>query len=107
VDIWLDPAQGNASMAISMEFSRVRPIITIDKWEWCHDNRRCQRTQRIEIWESGDEVKVSGSPLIIPFHLLFLRNPEGPRESDLSMGENVFQRLAEMMWETQFSESSS
>lgn len=107
VDIWLDPARGNANIAISVELNRNRPIITMDKWEWNHNNAQSQRSQHVEIWESGDEVKVTGSPLIVPFHLLFRRNPETPRESDLAIGEKEFQELAKLTWEVQFWDLSS
>lgn len=79
----------------------------MDKWEWNHNNAQSQRSQHIEIWESGDEVKVTGSPLIVPFHLLFLRNPETPREFDLAIGEKEFQELAKLTWEVQFWDLSS
>ena len=103
VDLWLDSASGNTKIAIAVKSNRKRPMITVDKWEWNQNDRHSQISQHIEIWESksGDEVTVSGSPLTIPFHLLFLRDPETPRETDLSIGEDEVKEVAKWMWDAQ------
>lgn len=104
VDMWLNPAMGNANIAIAVKLSRRRPFITVDKWERDQTTGQPQRSQRIEIRESesGDEVRVTGSPLTIPFDLLFLRNPDTPSEVDLTIGEAALQEMARLAWEVQF-----
>ncbi|KUM56256.1 hypothetical protein ACN42_g10965 [Penicillium freii] len=106
IDLWLDPSRGNANVAIAIEASRTRPLITIDKYEWNHDNGQAQLSQNIEIREShaGDEVRVSGDPLTIPFDLLFLRSPQSPREGDLIIGREGLEDIAKWVWEAQFAQ---
>lgn len=108
VDLWLDPSRGNAKIAIAVTVNRKRPMITVEKWEWDQVHGQSQESQHIEIWESttGDKVSVSGSPLTIPFHLLFLRNPDCPRETDLSIGEEGLKEIAEWIWDVQYSVQS-
>lgn len=104
VDLWLDPARGNARIAIAVKANRKRPMITMERWEWNQNDGKSEKSQHVEIWESktGEGVSVSGSPLIIPFHLLFLRASECPRETDLSIGEEELKEIAKWVWEAQF-----
>ncbi|KAJ5616384.1 hypothetical protein N7537_001498 [Penicillium hordei] len=89
IDLWLDPSRGNTNVAIAIKINRTRLLITIDN---------------IEIREShiGDEVRVSGAPLTIPFDLLFLRPPKSPREGDLTIGKEGIEEFAKWVWEAQF-----
>ncbi|KAJ5941645.1 hypothetical protein N7516_001813 [Penicillium verrucosum] len=48
-----------------------------------------------EVSDEDVEVKLSGGPLIIPFHLLFLREPEAPRETDIIIGKEELLYIAE------------
>ncbi|KAJ5463711.1 hypothetical protein N7475_008655 [Penicillium sp. IBT 31633x] len=100
VDLWLDPARGNSNIAIAVKSNRKRRTITLDKWEWSSNDEQSQRSRHIEIWENqSGEVVVSGSPLVIPFHLLFLRDAESPRETDLIIEEEQFKEIAAWVWE--------
>ncbi|KAJ5426525.1 hypothetical protein N7465_001595 [Penicillium sp. CMV-2018d] len=76
----------------------------MDKYEWDDANGQAQLSQHIEIRESdtGDEVRVSGAPLTIPFDLLFLRPPQSPREGDLIIGREGIEEIAKWIWEAQF-----
>ncbi|CRL18364.1 unnamed protein product [Penicillium camemberti] len=103
VDLWLEPVRGNANVAITIKVNRQRPMISIDKLVWDHVNGRSLRSQHIEVSRKElDEVKLSGGPLIIPFDLLFLRDPEMPRETDLIIDEEWLQMIAEKGWDMQF-----
>ena len=104
IDLWLDPSRGNANVAIAIKVNRTRPLITMDKYEWNHANGQAQLSQHIEIRESdtGDEVRVSGAPLTIPFDLLFLRPPKSPREGDLILGREELEEIAKWIWDAQF-----
>ena len=103
IDLWLDPTRGNANVAIAIKVNRQRPMISIDKWIWDAVNGKSLNCQHIEVAESDtDEVKVSGGPLIIPFHLLFLRQPQAPRETDVVIDQEWLQNIAEWGWDMQF-----
>ncbi|KAJ5479600.1 hypothetical protein N7530_005109 [Penicillium desertorum] len=103
VNLWLDPARGNANVAIAIKVNRKRPMISIDKWVWDHTNGTSLKTQHIEVSESETgEVKLSGGPLIIPFDLFFLRNPQIPRETDVVIDKEWLQKIAEWGWDMQF-----
>lgn len=103
MNIWLDPTRGNANVAIAIQVNRRRPLISIDKWMWDAVNGKPLNCQHIEVAESDpDEVKLSGGPLIIPFHLLFLRQPQGTRETDVVIDQEWLQKIAEWGWEMQF-----
>ncbi|KAJ5209179.1 hypothetical protein N7449_003558 [Penicillium cf. viridicatum] len=104
IDLWLDPSRGNVNVAIAIRATRTRPLITMDKYEWDHVNGQVQLSQHIEVQESdsGDEVRVSGDPLTIPFDLLFLRHPQSPREGDLPIGREGIEEIAKLVWEAQF-----
>ncbi|CAG7978920.1 unnamed protein product [Penicillium salamii] len=105
VDLWLDPLRGNANVVIAIKLSR-RAIITIDSWIWDTANGKSTNSQHIEVSENeNDEVKLSGGPLLIPFRLLFLRDPETPRETDVIIGNEWLKSIAERGWEMQFSNS--
>lgn len=101
VDFWLDPNRGNANIAITLRVNQTKPLITIDKWEW--QNQQSQRTQQIIIAKghNGERVTVSGSPLTIPFHLLFRRPRSSPVETDISIGEQELTGAAEWIWAVQ------
>ncbi|KAJ5593795.1 uncharacterized protein N7459_000003 [Penicillium hispanicum] len=101
VDFWLDPNRGNANIAITLRVNRKKPLITIEKWEW--QSQQSQRTQHIIIAEdrNGENITVSSSPLIIPFHLLFRRKPSCPAETDLCIGDQQLKGVAEWVWAVQ------
>lgn len=90
MDLWLDPGRGNANVAIGIKANRKRPMISIEKWVWDDVNGRALQSQYIEVSENElDEVKLSGGPFIIPFHHLFLRDPELPRRDGICNSINL------------------
>lgn len=103
VDLWLDPGRGNANVAIAIKVNRKRPMISIENWVWDDANGTSVQSQYIEVSENElDEVKLSGGPLVIPFNLFFLRDPEMPRETDLIIDQEWLQMIAEKGWDMQF-----
>jgi hypothetical protein len=42
--------------------------------------------------------KLTGAPLVIPFHLLFLRSPVPPVESDIRIGEQGLREIGTWVW---------
>ncbi|KAJ5931868.1 hypothetical protein N7516_006357 [Penicillium verrucosum] len=101
--LWLNPNRGNANIAITIKLNRKRAHVKIDKWVWDGANGTSLLSQRIEVSENDlDEVKLSGGPLTIPFNLLFLREPEAPRETDIIIDEEWLLTIAEWGWEMQF-----
>lgn len=103
VDMWVDPARGNANIAIGVKVNRQQLIITVDKWEWDPIHQQSNSTQRIVIEKSatGDQVTVSEAPLIIPFNLLFRRPASSPEETDIHIGEQELKEIAAEVWDTQ------
>ncbi|KAJ5957696.1 hypothetical protein N7501_011975 [Penicillium viridicatum] len=103
IDLWLDPVRGNANVAIAIKANRQRPMISIDKWVWGHLNGTSLNSQHIEVSESEtDRVKLSGGPLVISSHLVFLRNPQITRETDVRIDNIWLQKIAEWGWDMQF-----
>ncbi|OQE38374.1 hypothetical protein PENCOP_c008G06070 [Penicillium coprophilum] len=106
VDLWLDPVQGNANAVIATKLNRQREMVTIDLWKWDTVDGKSINSQHIEVSKNEyDEVKLSGGPLVIPFRLLFLRDPQPPQETDVIIDNEWLQKIAEWGWEMQFSNS--
>ncbi|KXG48938.1 uncharacterized protein PGRI_028080 [Penicillium griseofulvum] len=106
VDLWLDPVRGNANVVIAIKASRRRALLTIDLWIWDTVNGKSFNSQHIEVSENeNDEVKLSGGPLVIPFRLFFLRDPQTPRETDVIIDNEWLQKIAVRGWDMQFSNS--
>jgi hypothetical protein len=106
VDLWLDPVRGNANVVIAIKLSRQRAMIAIDLWIWDTVNGKSINSQHIEVSENeNDEVKLSGGPLVIPFRLLFLRDPQTSQETDVIIDNEWLQKIAEWGWDMQFSNS--
>ncbi|CAG8059978.1 unnamed protein product [Penicillium nalgiovense] len=103
VDLWLNPVRGNANVVITIKVSRRRAMVTIDSWTWDTTNGTSINSQHIEVSENeNDEVKLSGGPLVIPFRLLFLRDPQTPRETDVIINNEWLQKITEWVWDIQF-----
>ncbi|CAG8397283.1 unnamed protein product [Penicillium salamii] len=81
-------------------------MIAIDLWIWDTVNGKSINSQHIEVSENeNDEVKLSGGPLVIPFRLFFLRDPQTPQETDVIIDNEWLQKIAEWGWDMQFSNS--
>lgn len=102
---WLDPINGLAKIVLALKADRQHPKITIERWQNTDANTEIELIQTIDIIESseGDEVTVNGGPLLIPFHLLFLRPAEPPREHDIIIDEQELKDISQLIWEIMLS----
>ncbi|KAJ5384459.1 hypothetical protein N7517_002370 [Penicillium concentricum] len=98
VDMWVDPARGNVNIALAMKINRRKPEIKLEKYEWDTIKQKPCRTQNILIQETDGQVRVSGSPLIIPFELLIGRAPSSPVETDIEIVEEALCEIASIVW---------
>ena len=88
---------------MAIQVNRQRPMIDIKMWVWDYVNGKSHRSHHIQVSESEtDGVNLSGGPLVIPFHLLFLRKPQTPRETNVVIDEESLQKIAEWGWDMQF-----
>ncbi|CAG8928796.1 unnamed protein product [Penicillium salamii] len=103
---WLDPIDGLAKVGLAIKADRRKPKITIERWQYDTAKAEIENVQTIEIIESneGDEVTLTGGPLLIPFHLFFLRPAETPREGDIIIDENALKGIAQEIWEIQYTD---
>jgi hypothetical protein len=102
-EMWIDPNQGAINIAMMVKVDQRRPKITIEMCTWDTANMQAQCTRTVVISESlsGDKVTITGSPLKIPFDLLFGRQATGPLEKDIPLDRNVFEKLARLVWDCQ------
>ncbi|KAJ5163654.1 uncharacterized protein N7500_005484 [Penicillium coprophilum] len=91
IDMWVDPARGNVSIALAMKINRRRPEIQLEKYE--RDSQGS--TQTVLIRKSEGQVAVSGS-LIIPFESFVGRAPS--KERDIQIVEAALREIAEDIW---------
>ncbi|KAJ9492978.1 hypothetical protein VN97_g316 [Penicillium thymicola] len=101
---WLDPIDGLAKVVLAIKADRQRPRITIERWQYDSAKAETEKVQTVEIIESseGDKVIVTGGPLLIPFHLFFLRPAEPSKEADILIHEKELKEIAQLIWEVQF-----
>lgn len=73
----------------------------MQRWQYDESNAKSDNGQTIDITGSSerDEVTVHGSPLVIFFHLLFLRPSEASREGDIMIEEHDSVEIAHLKWE--------
>lgn len=103
METWLNPHKGNVRMALSIKAVRNRPKFTIEKWVWDATNRIPSKVQGIvlERNETG-QITSRGGELMIPFRVIFLREPEHSREKDIIIDTSELQAIAEIAWDIQF-----
>jgi hypothetical protein len=99
--MWVDPTSGEANMAITIKVNRQKPMIKIQTWEW-DSNARCPYiTQSCVIGKTGDDITVSKHPLTIPFHYIFRRSPENPKETDIRLQKQDLIAIGTGAWAMQ------
>lgn len=100
---WLDTEKGQANLVLTCKLDRKMPIIILNTWERT-ENRAIRCSQHIVLSkknkESQEISKTYGS-LTIPFSHLFRRDPEGPCEKDLVLGEESLEVITRGVWEDQ------
>ena len=97
---WLSPTKGGANMTLTVKVDRRAPVLTVDKWQWV--DGEIERTQQITMEKVNGSVVFSGDPLVIPFNLLFLREPrDGTAEGDIVISRGEFGLFADPVWRIQ------
>ncbi|KAJ6185104.1 hypothetical protein N7519_006405 [Penicillium mononematosum] len=97
---WLSPTKGGANVTVTVKVDRRAPRLTIDIWQWTGTD--IERTQQVIISKEDSQVFVTGDPLIIPFHLFFLRQPTaGSGERDIVLDQQELVPFAESVWRVQ------
>lgn len=100
---WLNNSNGDVKITLTMSVNRRNPQITINKWEL--ENNRPGITQTVTLSKDklGDdqEIKASGTPLLIEFNKLFLRDRVSPNEQDIQIEEDDLRCLARIVWMSQ------
>lgn len=101
IRFWHRASEDRVKVILTIHVNRNRPEVAIEKWE-TGANNRCKRIQRIIMLkrERGTTF-VAGGPLIIDFAKLFLRQPDLPKEQDISIGDEELEQLATCVWEEQ------
>jgi hypothetical protein len=96
--MWVDPSRGQANIAITIKIKRDQPLLKIDKWEWDADIGRPRVNHHIEIIGARGTASVSGEPLLIPFHQIWRRAAQYPRERDIVLNVEDLVTLATYVW---------
>ncbi|OQE84992.1 hypothetical protein PENNAL_c0025G01256 [Penicillium nalgiovense] len=96
--MWVDPSGGQANIAITIKIKRDQPLLKIDKWEWDADIGRPRVNRHIEITGARGTASVSGEPLLIPFHQIWRRAAQYPRERDIVLNVQDLVFLATHVW---------
>ncbi|KAJ5915191.1 hypothetical protein N7454_011303 [Penicillium verhagenii] len=102
---WVDPAIGQANIAIGVKVHVKKPQITIEVWEWDDRFSRSTRTQYLAITKSDEKIRFDYNPnpqLMIPFHLLFRRPAENIRERDIVFATQDLVEFATIVWDMEF-----
>ncbi|KAK4861471.1 hypothetical protein LT330_003506 [Penicillium expansum] len=99
--LWVDPVRGRANLAITVKVNRKKPQITIDTYEWDSGTQHPRVTQSCVIEETCNNITVSQYPIVIPFHHIFGRAPEIPKETDVQLGRQHLVNFATSVWPVQ------
>ncbi|KAJ5319990.1 hypothetical protein N7508_000273 [Penicillium antarcticum] len=103
---WVDPARGQANMAIAVKVYAKKTQITIEQWEWNSQLSRPISKSCLTIKKSGDKIHFHPDQptpqLLIPFHLLFRRPAENNRECDIVFSTQELVEFATVVWGMQF-----
>ncbi|KAJ5687412.1 hypothetical protein N7536_010031 [Penicillium majusculum] len=99
--MWVDPARGEADMAITLKVNRRKPQLKFDTWEWDSGVQRPHVTQSCVIERSADKTTVSHHPITIPFEYIFQRSPDILRETDIRLEKQDLIDMATSVWAAQ------
>ncbi|KAJ5312645.1 hypothetical protein N7508_003475 [Penicillium antarcticum] len=102
---WVDPARGQANMAIGVKVFSTNPQITIEQWEWNSQHFRAIQKACLTITKFDGKIRFDPDQptpqLLIPFHLLFRRAAENNRERDIVFPTQDLVEFATVVWEMQ------
>ncbi|KAJ5603903.1 hypothetical protein N7537_006859 [Penicillium hordei] len=99
VRFWLDPAEGNARICLTLRVDKRQPAIRVENWRL--QNGRPHRVQMIPVNKVSNLTTVRNAPLIIPFEDLFLRPPSIPAEGDIEISQQELKFIADTIWDIQ------
>jgi hypothetical protein len=103
---WVDPAGGQAIIAIGVKVNGKIPKISIGKWEW--DAQYSRPTQTFDVTITKSDAGIHFEPdqptprLEIPYETLFRRPKEINREQDVVFAAQELIEFATEVWEVQF-----
>lgn len=94
---WPHESGGDVQTVITITIGRSMPRIALESWE-LYDGR-LKRQQVVSIAKGENQhVYLEDQPLVIGFEKLFLRLPEGPRETDIGLVEEALRSIAQEVW---------
>lgn len=103
---WVDPARGQATMAIGIKVHAKKPQITIEQWVWNSEHARPIQKPSLTLTKSKGKVRFDPDhpppQLVIPFSHLFRRPAEGNIEHDIVFKTQELVEFATLVWEKQF-----
>lgn len=99
VRFWLNPADGNARICLTLRVRKHEPAIRIENWGL--ENGRIHRFQSIQMTKVSNQIRIVNHPLIISFEDMFLRPPSIPAERDIEISQQALQEIAETIWDIQ------
>jgi hypothetical protein len=99
VRFWLNPADGNAKICLTLRVNKHEPAIRIEQWRL--QNEKIHRFQTIRVTKVKEQIHVTGHPLILPFEDLFLRPTSTPAERDIEITQQALEQVGESLWELQ------
>ena len=102
VRYWLGDSQGDVELVITIKINRKKPEFEIVTWEYdAAAALRRRRVQVVFISKTDNNISINGSPMIIGFDKLFLRQPSNNRERDLTLDAAKLEQFASRVWREQ------
>lgn len=106
---WVDPARGNANMAITIKMHQKKHQIIIEQWTWNTQISRPIQKSHLTLKETNGKIYFDPDhptpQLVIPFQSLFRRPAENNREQDVLFATQDLVEFATMVWEMQFEDA--
>lgn len=110
-DLWISESDGQVKVVIVISIERAREKILIEKWTpnptplntgpaLRSRGRSAMREQTITLTKTHNRpAAVTGAPLVIMFHEMFLRNRATDTEKDFRISEHDLQEIAKKVWD--------
>ncbi|KAL2821301.1 hypothetical protein BDW59DRAFT_150351 [Aspergillus cavernicola] len=98
---WLHASDGEVKVVLTLAINPHSPSITIENWGMNNQRHLGQLRQTIQISKTGNNLTITGAPLIIEFERLFLRTPVEPRERNILIDKGELEYLAQQIWSMQ------
>ncbi|CAG8917490.1 unnamed protein product [Penicillium salamii] len=106
---WVDPARGNANMAITIKMHQTKHQIIIEQWMWNPQISRPIQKSHLTLKETNGKVYFDPDhptpQLVIPFQSLFRQPAENNREQDVLFATQDLVDFATMVGGMQFEDA--